>query len=124
MSNYVDRDSAMAHRRHELLADVLDVAKAELNSYVPEAIAALVASALTDHLAKHWGGQLINFPKDYRFRLSQRDAEIYAEFDGHNQAELAKKHGVGEVQMYRLLRGIRDRLKAAADARNRDLFNN
>lgn len=122
MPKFTDRDSHMAHRRHEFLADMQDVAKKELTAYLPEPAAEMVASALTDHLATHWGGQLINIPKDYRWRLSQRDSEIYAAFNGYNYAELAQQYGLTQIHMHRLIRNIRDRLKKASDARNRDLF--
>ena len=123
MSTFVDRDSSMAVRRNEFLADLLDVAKKHLAEHVSDAAADLVASDLTNHLADYWGGQQINFPKDYHWKLSKRDAEIYAAFNGHNYAALAMKYNIHERSVRRLLERIRKRMQAAADARNRDLFN-
>ena len=123
MANYADRDSSMAIRRNEFLSDVQAVATAYLAKHVSGPAAELVASSLTDHLADYWGGQLINIPKDYHWKLSQRDAEINAAFNGHNYAELAKKHDMHERSLRKLLDRVRKRMAAAADRRTRDLFN-
>lgn len=123
MAKYVDRDSNMANRRNQFLADLMDVAKKHLQEHVSTPAADLVASSLTDHLADYWGGQLINIPKDYRWKLSQRDAEIYSEFNGYNYAELAKKHEMHERSLRKLLDRVKKRIRVAADRRTQDLFN-
>lgn len=123
MATHVDRDSNMAIRRNQFLADLMDVAKKHLQEHVPGPAADLVAGSLTDHLADYWGGQLINIPKDYRWKLSQREAEIYAEFNGYNIAELARKYDMHERSMRKLLDRVKKRMAVAADRRNRDLFN-
>lgn len=123
MSTYADRDSSMAVRRNEFLSDLLDVAKKHLAEHVSESAADMVASSLTNHLADYWGGQLINIPKDYHWKLSRRDAEIYAEFNGYNYAELAKKHDMHERSLRKLLDRVKKRMAAAADRRTIDLFN-
>ena len=122
MATFIDRDSNMASRRNQFLADLMDVAKKHLQEHVSAPAADLVASSLTDHLADYWGGQLINIPKDYHWKLSQRDAEIYAAFNGHNYAELAKKHDMHERSLRKLLDRVKKRMAAAADRRTRDLF--
>ena len=123
MTTFVDRDSSMAVRRNEFLADLLDVAKKHLAEHIPDAAADLVASSLTDHLTNVWGGQNINFPKDYHWKLSKRDQELYEAFNGHNYAELAKRYDMHERSERRLIKRIRARMQGAADPRNRDLFN-
>ena len=117
-----DRDSNMAIRRNQFLTDLMDVAKAHLAEHVSETEADLVASSLTDHLANYWGGQLINIPKDYRWKLSQRDAQISREFKGYNLGELAQKYNVHERSMRKILSRIKKRLEKAGDG-SRDLFN-
>ena len=123
MATFVDRDSNMASRRNQFLADLMDVAKKHLQEHVSGPAADMVASSLTDHLADYWGGQLINIPKDYHWKLSKRDAEIYSEFNGYNYAELAKKHDMHERSLRKLLDRVKKRMAAAADRRNKDLFN-
>lgn len=82
ISTFVDRDSNMANRRHQFLSDLMDVAKKYLQEHVSQPAADLVASSLTDYLADYWGGQFINLPKDYHWKVSRPDADIYAEFHG------------------------------------------
>ena len=113
----------MASRRNQFLADLMDVAKKHLEEHVSGPAADMVASSLTDHLADYWGGQLINIPKDYHWKLSQRDAEIYSEFNGYNYAELAKKHDMHERSLRKLLDRVKKRMAASADRRTKDLFN-
>ena len=123
MATFVDRDSNMASRRNQFLADLMDVAKKHLQEHVSGPAADMVASSLTDHLADYWGGQLINIPKDYHWKLSQLDDQIYREFTGNNYAELAQKHGVHERTLRRIIKRVQQRIKEAADKRSRDLFN-
>ena len=123
MATFVDRDSNMASRRNQFLADLMDVAKKHLQEHVSGPAADMVASSLTDHLADYWGGQLINIPKDYHWKLSQRDAEIYSEFNGYNYAELAKKHDMHERSLRKLLDRVKKRMAVSADRRTKDLFN-
>ncbi|WP_082877313.1 Mor transcription activator family protein [Comamonas thiooxydans] len=66
---------------------------------------------------------MINIPKDYRWKLSQRESEIYAEFNGYNIADLARKFNMHERSMRKLLDRVRKHMAAATDRRNRDLFN-
>ena len=122
MATHVDRDSNMAIRRNQFLSDLMDVAKKHLQEHVSGPAADLVAGSLTDHLADYWGGQLINIPKDYRWKLSQREAEIYAEFNGYNIAELARKYDMHERSMRKLLDRVKKRIAAATDRRSRGLF--
>lgn len=123
MATHVDRDSNMAIRRNKFLTDFMDWARSHLGHHVSPEAADLIASDMTDRLADHWGGQLINIPKDYHWKLSQRDAEIYAEFNGYNYAELAKKHNMHERSLRKLLGRVRERMAEAADRRTKDLFN-
>ena len=47
----------------------------------------------------------------------------YAAFNGHNYAELAKKHDMHERSLRKLLDRVKKRMAAAADRRTKDLFN-
>jgi Mor family transcriptional regulator len=46
------------------------------------------------------GGRQFYLSKGIRYKVSQRDAEILAQFTGHNHAELARRHGVTERYVY------------------------
>ena len=112
---------SMEQARHELLSDLASqvaVVLAEFN--VSDAIAEQAGSAIADHVAERWGGQLINIPKDYRYNLSKRDLEIYERVRGNNLNELAREYGISVRAIYRVIQ----RTKRMAVARHQnDLFN-
>lgn len=105
----------MAQLRSELLSDTAShAARVAQDLGIAEALAEQVGAAIADHLAEHWGGQVVNIPKDHFYKLSKRELEIMAAFNGHNFADLAREYGM-------TTRGIR-KLVARAIVRQRDLF--
>lgn len=54
----------------------------------------------------HTGEQLY-FAKGQSYSLDVRDQEIYAEFNGRNHHQLARKYGVAPRHIYRLVRRAR-----------------
>lgn len=93
----------------ELLVDLaLQCAEAlkECLSLAPEA-AEQVGREIADRMASHWGGQNIYFPMGLSYRLSQRDRQIYDEFNGHNHSELARKYGVSLQWIYKIIKTVR-----------------
>lgn len=110
----------MEHLRHQLLADTAErVARLLLDYNVPEDAAEQCGSAVADDLATHWAGQNLTFPKDYRYKLTRRDLEIWDKFTGNNQRELAKEYNLTVNAVYRLLK----RIRRQAIARNQpDIF--
>lgn len=105
----------MEDLRNELLSDVAAHAAVVLQDHgVADDVADQAGAAIADHLASHWGGQVLTVPKDYAFRLALRDQMILEEFNGTNLPELAKRYDMTE-------RGIR-KLLARAHKRQRDLF--
>lgn len=100
----------MEQQRHELLSDVADLVAVVLEDHgVDVALAEQCGAALADRLATHWGGQLINIPKDYRFNLANRDLLIYEEFTGNNHGELARKYGMTVRGIYKIIERARKR---------------
>lgn len=65
-----------------------------------------VAREVADHMAGHWGGQNIYFPMGLSYRLSQRDRQIYDEFDGANHSDLARKWGVSLQWVYKIVKTV------------------
>jgi len=109
-------------RAPELIRDLLDKSAAVLEKQVrmaPED-ARQAALAIVKQLAKDWGGQQIYIPKAMMLELDERDRQIYAEFNGHNQPQLAKKHGISVVRVYQIIDFVRTNkfLKS-----QKDLFN-
>jgi Mor family transcriptional regulator len=110
----------MAALRHELLDDVVEQAKNVLVDHgVDTDVSEQAATAIAEHLADHWGGQLINFPKNFLYKLAQRDRVIYDEFNGRNIAELARKFNMSVRGIYKVINRAQ---KRAVKEKQPDLF--
>ena len=105
----------MAARRHELLTDLADQAKHLLIEYgIKDEVATQVGHGLADHLAAHWGGETICFPKDCAFEFAKRDFDLWNDFDGSNHATLANKYEIGLRAVYKIIKKMRERQIALA----------
>ncbi|MCW5666511.1 MAG: DNA-binding protein [Piscinibacter sp.] len=88
----------------ELLADMARVAEKVLRDKgIDEARARSAAVDLAEHLRDYWGGQVLYVPKGGRLETRKRWAEVWDEFRGDNHAELARKHGLGLQQVYKII---------------------
>ncbi|TDK66011.1 Mor transcription activator family protein [Sapientia aquatica] len=103
--------SRMEQKRHELLSDLASHGTAILIEHgIDDAVADQVATAIADFLAQHWGGQNITIPKDYHFKLSNRDMVIYQEFArGVPYDALAIKFDMTERGMRKLIERVTKR---------------
>ncbi len=89
----------------ELIADLEAQAAAFLTArQMPAADAVMMGKKLAQHLCRNWGGQLIYIPKNQGGELDERDRQIYAEFNGRNHHELAKKYGLAVQQIYKIVK--------------------
>lgn len=96
-------------KRNELYIDLIDHASSLLKDYGLECAAAThTATALANHLATHWGGSTICFPKDVAYNLAQRDLDIYKKFDGRNHFQLAREFNLTENAIYRIVKQVRE----------------
>lgn len=113
-------DDRMPARRNALFTDLVDVMTTELRDCgVADNQALAVANLVADRLADYWGGQNFTFPKDFRWKLAQRELEIYDGFTGSNYGELAQRCNMTE----RGLRKLIARVRRWQDARQQpDLF--
>ena len=84
-----------------------------------EELAHYISQESADLMATHWGGQNIYFPMGIRRKLSTRDAEIYAKFNGINHSELVREYGVSLQWLYRILERVHE---AELDKRQTKLF--
>lgn len=88
----------------ELIADLEAQTTAFLSAeQIPKHTAQIISRKLSRHLCSNWGGQLIYFPKNQSGELDERDKQIYAEFNGCNHHELAKKYNLTEQRIYRIV---------------------
>lgn len=101
---------AMKDLRHELLTEMIEHLTDILVEYgINSEIAEHASHASADHLANHWGGQVISFPKDSKLKLAKRDIEIWDKFDGRNHAKLAKEFGMTVRAIYSIINKVKDR---------------
>lgn len=96
--------------RAELLEDLVAQIAATLGDYgIAEDVAIQAGHAAADWIATHWGGSQIYLPKDFHFRHSQRDQEIYDESrkPGVTPNMLAKKYHITLVRIYQIIATVR-----------------
>lgn len=95
---------AMEVRRNELFDDLSVTLSGEMQRLgISEETAAQVSEAACERICSHWGGQLIAVPKDAKYKRSQRNKAIKLEFNGKNHAELARKFGLTQRAIYKVL---------------------
>lgn len=110
-------ETRMAQRRHELLTDLVSQTQKILDEHdVPKTAAVLAANSLADYMTSHWGGQVVNFPKDARWKLDKLEVEIYNKFRGNNYDELAREYGMTMSGMRKLIKRTRAKLSAGPQA--------
>lgn len=101
---------SMEDKRHELFTEIADHVESVLKEYsIDNQIAEQAGCAVSDHLAEHWGGSTFSFPKDFRYRISQRDQEILSKFTGTNHHQLAVEYGMTENTIYKILKRVQER---------------
>lgn len=102
----------MEQSRHELLSDLASHVTALLREFGVEAdVAEQIGDNTANHMAEHWGGQTICYPKDYIFKLHARDLEIYDRFNGGNQMQLAREYKLSVRAIYKIIERVRRRIQ-------------
>ncbi|WP_117105287.1 Mor transcription activator family protein, partial [Klebsiella pneumoniae] len=66
-----------------------------------------IGQAVANRMMQVWGGQNVYFPMGMVWKVSQRDREIFLEFDGRNHHELARKFGVSLQWVYSVVKRVR-----------------
>ncbi|MCJ8541422.1 DNA-binding protein [Klebsiella variicola] len=103
----------MEHKRHKLLSEVADhVTETGVDYGLTSEQAEQLGLAVADFLASHFGGQNFTFPRDYAYKLSLRDMQIYEEFRGNNWAELSTKYGITERGLRKLIHRVHKQVMA------------
>jgi len=90
----------------ELLQDYADKLADQAQKYfgVSEAKAHDFALEAVTSLVEDWGGINLYLPMDMAGRRSARNAQIYKDFDGTNQAELALKYKLSTKCIYQVIK--------------------
>ncbi|MCU7842174.1 MAG: DNA-binding protein [Candidatus Thiodiazotropha sp. (ex Troendleina suluensis)] len=94
----------------ELLADLADHTSAILHELtsLDETLIERIARELIDRQRHNWGGQQVYFPKCNSLEVAERDLQMYADFNGTNHDELARKYDISTVQVYKRLRLVHE----------------
>lgn len=75
---------------------------------LPHEQLARIALDQTELLSLELGGDSFYMHRGHRYRLTLRDRQIAAEFNGRNHHELARKHDLSVVRIYQILAAIRE----------------
>ncbi len=98
----------------ELLTDLAAKTRALAEAHGLDSIRAQrLGDAVATRMADEWGGQQVYFPMDMLARNSERNAQIYRDFNGGNVADLAARHGLSIQAIYRILRAEREARRPA-----------
>lgn len=98
-------DPEIRHKWPQALAGFLDVATDGLiRSGREKADATNAAIIAVRSLARYQGGRMFYLPKGDALEKALRDYQIWNEFRGRNQDELATKYRLTVVQIYSILR--------------------
>jgi Mor family transcriptional regulator len=88
----------------EVLRVISDaVARQLLAVGIDSARATAIGEAAAEQVRDLLGGQLVYVPKGRTLLARRRYEQIYAEFTGDNHADLARRHGLGIQQLYRVI---------------------
>lgn len=121
MSAVAEQVEIFEQKAPELLADLAKHIEAELISKVAanDDLAKQIGIEIAHKVAHTWGGAVIYIPRNLVLLISERDRQIYREFNGHNHQELARKYNVSVVWIYQIVKKIR---KEEIARRQMDLF--
>lgn len=67
-----------------------------------------VALDQTERLSFDLGGESFYMHRGHAYRLSLRDRQIVAEFNGRNQHQLARKYGLSVMRIYQIVAAARE----------------
>ncbi len=107
----------MDDRVPELVTDLQDQLTAQLLAALPAGTLApqdakIIGIKVARFITDNWGGQLIYFPKNHGGQLSERDLQIWADFNGRNHIELASKYNLTTQHVYKILKNVGERERA------------
>ena len=88
----------LAQHTSETVREIIDI---------EPAVADQIGQAVANRMMQVWGGQNVYFPMGMVWKVSQRDREIFQEFDGRNYHELARKFGVSLQWVYSVVKRVR-----------------
>ena len=113
------RDEAWRASVPPFLAEIADAAAQTLRTVA--GLDAEQADYLGYHImraiAEHAGGAQVYIPKADSIERCARDEAIWQAFRGDNHRELARRYGVTEIHVYRIIRRMREVERARRQGR-------
>jgi Mor family transcriptional regulator len=101
----------------EYLASLITYTTCELvKNGIDKENAERIAHDVSKQMCEQWGGQIIYFPYWMRMELSARDRKIYEEFNGHNHADLCRRHEISLQSIYRIIKFVKEEETARRQA--------
>jgi Mor family transcriptional regulator len=88
-----------------ILLEMAELVETELvKAEVPAPQAAALAETMAEHMRERYGGQNIYLPKGEVARAKRRRAAMWADFNGSNYREIARKYGMSLQYAYQCIR--------------------
>ncbi|ATO34617.1 DNA-binding protein [Dickeya dianthicola] len=90
----------------ELAQHTAITAREVVDTISPE-VAEQIGEAVASKMMQVWGGQNVYFPMGMAWKVSQRDRQIFAAFNGHNHHDLARQFGCSLQWVYSVVKRVR-----------------
>lgn len=104
----------------QALADHI-ASSAKETLHVSDEVAEAHGVEVAMQMAAVWGGQQLYIPKGIHLQASKLHQQIFDEWKGRNQREIAMRHGISLAFVYKVIK----RMRLAVIARDQgDLFHN
>lgn len=81
-----------------------------------EEAAKSIANAVCDELIHEWGGAFCYIPKAVLAKLSPRNEQIFAEFNGANYGALARKYELSDMRIRQIIRAMQAKARQKGHA--------
>ena len=105
------KESLMQIRRHELLEEIELLVIALCKNYnLGQDICEQIGVSVANCLCEEYAGQVICFPKDYRYKIAQRDLDIYNSFNDRNWGGLGSRYNLTENALRKIVKRVQDRI--------------
>lgn len=110
-----DRD-VPPEKWHALMVEMLDtVAQAFVSNGKPREQADLDAQTAVEAIYSTFRGNMVYVPFNTAAKTAMLHARIFAQFDGRNQKELARRHGISLQHVYRIIKQQREHNRNSKD---------
>jgi len=92
----------------QIVCDAVEASLKEVLGIAPE-LADQAAYDVLRRVLEMCGGEYFYVPKDIRLAAHRREIDVWREFTGQNQRELARKYGVTVQYVYRIIARAREK---------------